>query len=68
VIFPKRVEYLDGEFRTPEMSLIFSIFHAVEVPKEGEASPTGFEPGGFALKCWNFKGSMCPDVPQSGAC
>lgn len=44
VIFPKGVEYLDGEFRTPEMSLIFSIFHAVEVPKEGEASPTGFEP------------------------
>ena len=43
VIFPKGVEgveYLDGEFRTPEISLIFSIFHAPEGAKEGEASPT----------------------------
>lgn len=45
VIFPKGVEYLAGEFQTPEISLIFKVFENLEGEKEGEASPTGFEPG-----------------------
>jgi site-specific DNA recombinase len=45
VLFPRGVTYSpDGRFGTTETSVIFRLLHALPTRKEGEASPTGFEP------------------------